>query len=214
MAGGRQEVSAQARYPANIFYSQEDEGYIATAPDLPGCSAFGETQEEAFAELQDAIAAWIAAAHAAGNPIPEPSSLKPPPKPSGKILIRIARELHAQLIEGAKRQGTSLNQHIAYLLAVASTCDALGVNTVRSTAHMVALYASSTPTGAVLQLRTRMATKQSSGYPTNFALAVLDKSSTALDLSVKSPRKAWFAGGDSYEVIGRLALQPSERSNG
>ncbi len=53
-----------------IFWSEEDGGFIATAPDLPGCSAFGETPQEALAELQDAIAAWTEAAHAAGNPVP------------------------------------------------------------------------------------------------------------------------------------------------
>jgi predicted RNase H-like HicB family nuclease len=45
------------RYPANIFWSDEDEGFIAVAPDLPGCSAFGQTQEQAMAQLQDAIGA-------------------------------------------------------------------------------------------------------------------------------------------------------------
>lgn len=50
-----------------------DEGFIATAPDLPGCSAFGETEHEALAELDDAIIAWISAARAAGNVAPKPS---------------------------------------------------------------------------------------------------------------------------------------------
>lgn len=60
-------------YPAHVFWSDEDEGYIAVAPDLPGCSSFGATRQEAIAELQDAIAAWIEAARAAGNPVPGPS---------------------------------------------------------------------------------------------------------------------------------------------
>jgi antitoxin HicB len=120
-------MSSPGRYPANIFYSEEDEGFVATAPDLPGCSAFGETQEEVLTELQHAIRAWIAAANAAGNPIPAPSPLKNQPKPSGKILIRIPRGMHANLIDGAKREGTSLNQYILSLLAIASTCDAMGI---------------------------------------------------------------------------------------
>jgi predicted RNase H-like HicB family nuclease len=61
-----------SRYPARVFWSDEDEGFIAEAIDLPGCSAFGETQSEATIELQDAIKAWIAAATAAGNAIPPP----------------------------------------------------------------------------------------------------------------------------------------------
>jgi antitoxin HicB len=61
------------RYPAQVFWSDEDGGYIAIAPDLPGCSALGETREGAVNELTNAIRAWTDAAEAAGNPIPEPS---------------------------------------------------------------------------------------------------------------------------------------------
>jgi predicted RNase H-like HicB family nuclease len=61
------------RYPATVFFSEEDGGFIAIAPDLPGCSAFGESQIEALDQLGRAIDAWIEAARAAGNPIPEPS---------------------------------------------------------------------------------------------------------------------------------------------
>jgi predicted RNase H-like HicB family nuclease len=64
-------VTNANRYPAQVSWSDEDSGFIAIAPDLPGCSAFGETQQEALAELQDAIAAWIEAAQSAGNPIPQ-----------------------------------------------------------------------------------------------------------------------------------------------
>lgn len=63
------------RYPAQVFWSDEDNGFVALAPDLPGCSAFGESRSEALTELDDAIEAWIAAAKDAGNPIPEPSKL-------------------------------------------------------------------------------------------------------------------------------------------
>jgi predicted RNase H-like HicB family nuclease len=67
------EVTDAQRYPAQVFYSDEDEGFIALAPDLPGCSAFGDTQEEAIGELRNAIVAWQMAAAKAGNPIPEPT---------------------------------------------------------------------------------------------------------------------------------------------
>lgn len=59
-------------YHINIFHSEEDGGYIADIPDLESCSAFGKTPEEAIAELKKAKKAWIEAARAAGNPIPEP----------------------------------------------------------------------------------------------------------------------------------------------
>ena len=49
-------------YHINIFYSDEDGGYIADIPDLDACSAFGSTAEEALAEVERAKTAWIAAA--------------------------------------------------------------------------------------------------------------------------------------------------------
>lgn len=59
-------------YHINIFYSNQDEGYIADLPDLKYCSAFGETPESALQELQIAKTAWLEAATTAGKPIPEP----------------------------------------------------------------------------------------------------------------------------------------------
>ena len=46
-------------YHINIFYSEEDGGYIADIPDLEACSAFGVTPEDALKELQIAKEAWI-----------------------------------------------------------------------------------------------------------------------------------------------------------
>ena len=59
-------------YHINIFYSEEDDGYIADIPDLKACSAFGDTPEEALREVQIAKAAWLEAARAEGKPIPLP----------------------------------------------------------------------------------------------------------------------------------------------
>jgi antitoxin HicB len=109
------------RYPAHVFWSEEDEGFIAVAPDLPGCSAFGETQPEALAELQSAIVAWTEAARAAGNPIPEPSQPAVENVYSGKTLVRMPKSLHAQLAQAAKAEAVSLNQHIVFLLTWATT---------------------------------------------------------------------------------------------
>lgn len=59
-------------YHINIFYSEEDGGYIADVPDLDACSAFGDTPEEALAEVERAKAAWLDAARTSGKPVPEP----------------------------------------------------------------------------------------------------------------------------------------------
>ncbi|MBN1941753.1 MAG: type II toxin-antitoxin system HicB family antitoxin [Phycisphaerae bacterium] len=59
-------------YHINIFYSEEDGGYIADIPDLASCSAFGQTPEEALEEVAKAKAAWLDAARQAGRAIPPP----------------------------------------------------------------------------------------------------------------------------------------------
>ena len=59
-------------YHINIFYSDEDGGYVADIPDLDACSAFGTTAEEALAAVEIAKAAWLKAARDAGRPVPAP----------------------------------------------------------------------------------------------------------------------------------------------
>ncbi len=59
-------------YHINIFYSQEDEGYIADIPDLASCSAFGEDASEALAEVLKAKDAWLQVAKDQNKPIPPP----------------------------------------------------------------------------------------------------------------------------------------------
>jgi predicted RNase H-like HicB family nuclease len=59
-------------YHINVFYSEEDGGYIADIPDLKHCSAFGETPEVALHEVLKAKEAWLDAARSSGKPIPNP----------------------------------------------------------------------------------------------------------------------------------------------
>jgi predicted RNase H-like HicB family nuclease len=62
------------KYLIEVFWSDEDSGYIAVVPDLPGCSAWGATPEEAIKEIQDAMDAWLEACQKSGDPIPEPTT--------------------------------------------------------------------------------------------------------------------------------------------
>jgi predicted RNase H-like HicB family nuclease len=59
-------------YHINIFYSIEDEAYIADIPDLKYCSAHGTSPQEALAEVLIAKEAWLEAAKSRGQNIPEP----------------------------------------------------------------------------------------------------------------------------------------------
>jgi antitoxin HicB len=63
-------------YSMIIQWSDEDNAYIVTVPELPGCSTHGKTYEEAVRQGQDAIATWIDGSRDLGLPIPEPRILK------------------------------------------------------------------------------------------------------------------------------------------
>jgi predicted RNase H-like HicB family nuclease len=60
------------RHAAMIYWSDEDDVFIAYAPDLPRCVAHGDTRAEALASLEEAMDAWIEVAREFGNPVPEP----------------------------------------------------------------------------------------------------------------------------------------------
>ena len=55
-----------------IEWSDEDQAYIVTVPELPGCKTHGSTYEEAIQQGQDAIESWIMAAIADNDPVPPP----------------------------------------------------------------------------------------------------------------------------------------------
>jgi predicted RNase H-like HicB family nuclease len=59
-------------YSMIIQWSEEDQAYIVTVPELPGCKTHGETYEEAIKQGQDAIESWLMVAEQDGDPIPPP----------------------------------------------------------------------------------------------------------------------------------------------
>ena len=62
------------RYEIVIFWSDEDSAFIAEAPELPGCTAHGDTPAAALANCHDAIDLWLETARDLGRAIPEPGS--------------------------------------------------------------------------------------------------------------------------------------------
>ncbi|TPG12133.1 type II toxin-antitoxin system HicB family antitoxin [Sphingomonas oligophenolica] len=60
------------RYHINLFWSQDDDCWIADVPDLRYCSTHGDTPDQALANVHDAVLGWLEAARSAGKPIPEP----------------------------------------------------------------------------------------------------------------------------------------------
>jgi predicted RNase H-like HicB family nuclease len=59
-------------YEIIIYWSEEDEAFVADVPELPGCAAHGTTQDRALRNAQDAIRFWIDTAKEYGDPVPEP----------------------------------------------------------------------------------------------------------------------------------------------
>ena len=60
------------RYEIIIYWSEEDQAYIAEVPELPGCAADGASHQEALANAQVVIDEWIETAKSLGRPIPQP----------------------------------------------------------------------------------------------------------------------------------------------
>jgi predicted RNase H-like HicB family nuclease len=60
------------RYELIIYWSEEDEAFIAEVPELPGCMADGATYQDALKNVEVVIQEWIATAKELGRVIPEP----------------------------------------------------------------------------------------------------------------------------------------------
>ena len=62
----------QIKYELIIYWGEEDQAFIAEAPELPGCAADAETYQEAVANLEVVMQEWIETAQELGRPIPKP----------------------------------------------------------------------------------------------------------------------------------------------
>jgi predicted RNase H-like HicB family nuclease len=60
------------RYEIILYWSKEDQAFIAEVPELPGCAADGETYQEALQNVEVIMQEWIETAEELGRPIPEP----------------------------------------------------------------------------------------------------------------------------------------------
>lgn len=87
---------------------------MASAVELPGCVATGETEAEALEELRDAIRSWILTAREFGDEIPPAASNH---RYSGKFVVRVPTSLHRSHALRAGVEGVSLNQLVSTLLS-------------------------------------------------------------------------------------------------
>lgn len=114
------------RYSRHVYFSEEDQGYIALCSEFKHLSAFGGTPDEALRELDEVLEAALEIHAEEGWPIPRP---EPPPEPeglpSGRFVTRLPKTLHARLIRQARREGVSQNQLVlSYVAAGLGAADA------------------------------------------------------------------------------------------
>jgi predicted RNase H-like HicB family nuclease len=60
------------KYEIILYWSNEDQSFIAEVPELAGCAADGATRQEALANVETVIGEWLETARERGRPIPEP----------------------------------------------------------------------------------------------------------------------------------------------
>jgi predicted RNase H-like HicB family nuclease len=102
------------KYSSSVYWSEEDQCFIAVAPEINGLNAFGDTRAEAIEQLEIAKELLLDAWKEHGIPLPEPTILE---SYSGQVRLRMPTHLHASLANSARQEGTSLNTYIVTLLA-------------------------------------------------------------------------------------------------
>jgi predicted RNase H-like HicB family nuclease len=103
-------------YEISLVRRDDEHGaaWAAQVEELPGCEGRGRTEEEALAEVREAMGAWIADALASGKQIPAPRAAA---THSGRLLVRMPPTLHADLARLADREKVSLNTLIVGILS-------------------------------------------------------------------------------------------------
>jgi len=103
------------KYSYDVFYSDEDEKYIAVSPEFGNQMAgVGDTAEEALKEAESALRLLIEDYQAEGDPLPSPRKAQ---EYSGKLSLRIPKSLHKQISRFAEEEGVSINQYIVSKLS-------------------------------------------------------------------------------------------------
>lgn len=95
-------------YFVRVFWSGEDECFIAEVPELPGCSGLGATEADAIREARRSIAGWLEVARKEGVAIPKPICQGK----ADRLNLRIPSDLVNKIRRSAKESGLSLNQFV------------------------------------------------------------------------------------------------------
>src|SRR5688500_2343910 len=114
-----QEVEARVRELLErpyrmVIKGDAEEGYLAEAPELPGCFTVGDTPAEALEMLRGAMYGWLLVRVEQELAIP---AAEPEQDYSGKFIVRLPKMLHRELAKQAEREGVSLNALVTAYLA-------------------------------------------------------------------------------------------------
>jgi len=112
----KSKTSNEPGYIRKVFYSAEDKCWVAIAPEIPGCSALGDTDNEALKELDNAIKLHLRIRKE--NKLPIPRALAGQVL-GGRFLLRIPKALQHNLKEEAMEEGVSVNQYALFLISTA-----------------------------------------------------------------------------------------------
>lgn len=93
-------------------------GFFAEVEELEGCMTQGETHQEAYENIVEAMEGWLEVAIKREITIPEPETES---QYSGKFTLRMPKTLHRKLAQRAKRENVSLNQYAIHLLSERNT---------------------------------------------------------------------------------------------
>ena len=107
-------------YKLEIIPDNEEGGFTAWYPELPGCITTADSLDEIIRNALDAKKAWIEAAVEEDLEIREPVK-ENPENYSGQFKLRIPKSLHMMLSVNARREGISMNQYCIYLLSKADS---------------------------------------------------------------------------------------------
>jgi len=107
-------------YYRNLPYTREivksEDGYFIKIKELRGCISVGETIEDAWTMINDAMESWLEVAIGDGINIPLPDSMNEK-EYSGKFALRMPRSLHADVAKQATIEGVSVNQYLVSIIA-------------------------------------------------------------------------------------------------
>lgn len=101
-------------YTYRVFWSEEDEEYVANCAEFPSVSWLDHSPEKALSGVRKVVAQSIEDMADAGEAAPEPISTR---SFSGKFMVRVPPQLHRRLVTQAAESGVSLNRLVSHKLA-------------------------------------------------------------------------------------------------